>query len=211
MIKVPSRLLDSLESVAIYDTDLRCLYVNSTYQALTGHSLEDVRGMTRAEILGVTEGEDYERSAELARALTGEEGVTWRHVWRDGRVYEVELFPTRDENDAISGVLVYGIDITARESRLREERFRAMQRATSEIANHLAQDLTVVGSTADLLREGVSDLRLLLDQLRAFSLANPSSGEAPETILAQSGVVHNGLPAPRPRIEPADEPPSQQT
>jgi PAS domain S-box-containing protein len=202
MIKVPFRLLDSLESVAIYDAGLRCVYVNATYRALTGHALEDVRGMTRGEILGVDEGEDYSRAAELKRALAGEEGVTWQHVWRDGRVYEVELFPTRDDDGAISGVLVYGIDITARESRMREERFRAMQRATSEIANHLAQDLTVVGSTADLLREGVSDLRLLLDQLRAFSLANPSSGEAPETILAQTGVVHSAHSASSLRAEP---------
>lgn len=145
------------ESVVITDLEARIIYVNPTFEQITGYS--------RAEVLGQNPRvlKSYQHDPAFYRnfwdTLTG--GQVWQgrliNKKKDGSLYTEEaiIAPVRDERGAIINYIAIKRDVT-QELRL-EEQYRQAQRMepVGRLAGGVAHDfnniLTVIGGYTDLL------------------------------------------------------------
>jgi len=118
--------------LAFYDTDLRCVRVNSAYAAMSGRHPEDLQGHTLGELLdtsGLSVDQGGEREVIHRRVLeTGEAmldvEVTGEAPHHPGerRHWQVSHTPVRGADDEILGLSIVALDVTERERLLAAER-----------------------------------------------------------------------------------------
>ena len=160
--------------IIVIDTKGRILRVNAFAQALTGYTINQVRGLHLADF--ISREHAAVASRELGRALCGESvhGVEIPLVTRDGRTVLVSWYgsPLHNADGSISGVLGIGHDVT--EIRQKEEQLRqaAKMEAIGRLAGGVAHDFnnyltTITGYSHMILQDMPADepARMYVDEI----------------------------------------------
>lgn len=208
----------SRNAITITDREGRIRWANRTFEALTGHRLEAVRGRDPEELLQATagDGEALDRLA-AARRAGRRERVELLNRRAGGETFwsDVELAPIRDAAGRVSHFIAIASDITERKrlaelvdslNRIQQDFVASLSGggaidATPFLRDVLEQVIALTESRAGLLCE-IDDDGRLADRAAVL----PRGVEAPARSLAHE-MMAKALDSREPSIRaPTDEP-----
>ncbi len=161
-----------------------------------GHSLDEIRGMTIADIVAP---EEIERIAPAVARLAGGEVVTseWRFLRKDGSCYEGELVARQLPDGKLLGIVRDVTDRKRAEQALREaeEKYRGI--FESAVVGIFQSDLngrylSVNPAMARMLGYGSpQELLTSITDISREEYVDPESRKAFQLLVEQQGVVQN--------------------
>ncbi|TVQ54304.1 MAG: PAS domain S-box protein [Rhodobacteraceae bacterium] len=111
--------------VSVSDAELRIVWVNPAFEARTGYTLEEVRGLRAGDFLS-RDPENEEALLRIRAELLAGRGATGEVINRDkqGRAFwtRLDIQPIRDPDGAVTGFINIGSDITEERAHLEELR-----------------------------------------------------------------------------------------
>jgi PAS domain S-box-containing protein len=177
MLRQHSFIVEHTEgAVMVTDADNRIEWCNPGFEAMTGYTLEQIRGKNTTELL-FCDDTPAETLAEVKQSMRDKQSLSLEMIWlrKTGQPFwiSLEAHPVCDVNGSLIRYVSLGFDIT--------ERKRSAQMKSdfvSMVSHELRTPLTVITGTIEALRDGIAGpMPELADELLTMGGRNCASLE----------------------------------
>ena len=185
-IRLTTAIEQAAEVITVTDPAGTILYVNPSFERLSGYTPEETLG-TLSDVLG-TGTDDKEMSAEIWETL--ERGGTWKgrvaNKRKDGTMYQAEttISPVRDASGVIINFVIVSYDVTKEASLeaqlLQAHKMEAIGELASGIAHEINTPTQYIGDNIRFFQESFGDIQKLLEKYRLLLEAVKSDQPAQE-------------------------------
>ena len=171
-IRLTTAIEQAAEVIIVTDPLGTVLYVNPSFERLTGYTRSEAVGRT-SEVLN-SEGKDGELLAEMWRTI--QRGEVWKgrlgSPRKDGTLYQAEttISAVRDASGDIHNYVIVSYDVTKEASLeaqlLQAQKMEAIGELAAGIAHEINTPTQYIGDNIRFFQESFADILALLDKYR---------------------------------------------